>query len=94
MSRRSLLARAGLFIVSRQSVGHAAEKVRFTVTELRADVDGHAGTFGRGINRKATIVGIATGELGPAAVRSRGKTAWNLPSSDLPSIANASTMPG
>lgn len=89
LSRRSLLAGAGLTIFARHSDARAAEKVRFTVTELPADLEGLTGTFGRGINRSATVVGIATGELGPAAVRSRGKTAWNLPSSDLASIANA-----
>lgn len=71
----------------------AAEQ-SFTVTELAQDFDGRAGIFGRAINRKATVVGIATTELGPMAVRSRGETAWPLPSDDQPSIANAVNSAG
>jgi probable HAF family extracellular repeat protein len=88
LSRRSVLAGAGSALLIRTGRASAAE-LEFTVTELPIDLDGHSGTFGRGINRKATVVGIATGEKGPVAVRSRGKKAWSLPSTDLPSIANA-----
>jgi uncharacterized membrane protein len=76
-------------ILVRPSDLRAAAKAAFTVTELPADLANLSGSYGRAINRKATVVGVATGELGPAAVRSRGKTAWTLPPSDLPSIANA-----
>jgi probable HAF family extracellular repeat protein len=89
VSRRTFLAGAGLTIIARPTPLHAARNLAFTVTELVSDLAALTGAFGRGINRKATVVGIATGELGPNAVRSRGKTAWNLPSTDLPSIANA-----
>ncbi len=47
------------------------------------------GVYGRAINRKATTVGIATTDLGPGAVRSRGDTAWTLPTSGSASLANA-----
>jgi len=89
LNRRALIAGAGLTIIARPAELLAATKAAFSVTELPADLSSLSGTFGRGINRKATIVGIATGETGPAAVRSRGKTAWNLPPSDQPSLANA-----
>jgi probable HAF family extracellular repeat protein len=88
LTRRSVLAGFGSAFLIRPALSRAAD-LEFTVAELAVDLDGHSGTFGRGINRKATVVGIATGELGPVAVRSRGKTAWTLPSTDLPSIANA-----
>ena len=89
LSRRTLLAGAGLTIFTHPSPLQAATKLAFTITELPSELANLTGTFGRAINRKATVVGIATGELGPSAVRSRGKTAWNLPSTNLPSIANA-----
>lgn len=89
VSRRTLLSGAGLTVFSRPNPGIAAPKLAFTVTEIPAELANLTGAFGRAINRKATVVGIATGELGPSAVRSRGKTAWNLPSGNLPSIANA-----
>jgi probable HAF family extracellular repeat protein len=89
ISRRSLLAGVGVTIVIRPSDLRAATKAAFTVTELPADLANLTGAYGRAINRKATVVGVATGDLGPAAVRSRGKTAWSLPPADLPSIANA-----
>jgi probable HAF family extracellular repeat protein len=89
ISRRNLLAGAGVTILIRPSDLRAASKAAFTVTELPADLANLTGAYGRAINRKATVVGVATGDLGPAAVRSRGKTAWSLPPADLPSIANA-----
>jgi probable HAF family extracellular repeat protein len=76
-------------ILIRPSDLRAASKAAFTVTELPADLANLTGAYGRAINRKATVVGVATGDLGPAAVRSRGKTAWSLPPADQPSIANA-----
>jgi probable HAF family extracellular repeat protein len=89
LNRRTLLAGVGVTIIARPFALRAATEAAFTVTELPADLSNLSGTYGRAINRKATIVGIATAELGPAAVRSRGKTAWNLPPSDQPSLANA-----
>lgn len=89
ISRRAVLAGTGLAIVGRPGLLRASRDVAFTVIELRADAADVSGAFGRAINRSAMIVGIATGKHGPRAIRSRGKTAWNLPSTDLPSIANA-----
>jgi probable HAF family extracellular repeat protein len=88
VSRRSVLAAAGFAVLKRSQSG-LAQELAFDITELAADISKLTGTFGRAINRKATIVGIATNEAGPVAVRSRGKTAWSLPSTDLPSVANA-----
>jgi probable HAF family extracellular repeat protein len=76
-------------ILIRPSDLRAATRAAFIVTELPADLANLSGAYGRAINRKATAVGVATGDLGPTAVRSRGKTAWSLPPADLPSIANA-----
>ena len=89
LNRRTLIAGVGLTIIALPTDLRAATEAAFTITEFPADLSNLSGTYGRAINRKATIVGIATGELGPAAVRSRGKTAWNLPPSDQPSLANA-----
>ena len=65
LNRRALIAGAGLTIIARPAELLAATKAAFSVTELLADLSSLSGTFGRGINRKATIVGIATGRNGP-----------------------------
>ena len=93
VSRRSIFGAAGLLIIS-GGKPVAAAKLAFAVTELAADIDNLTGIYGRAINRKATIVGVVTADSGPYAVRSRGKTAWSLPSTDLPSVANAINDPG
>ncbi|MDQ2682453.1 MAG: hypothetical protein M3Y37_02895 [Chloroflexota bacterium] len=89
LSRRSLLTVAAAGTLALPPIRLRAAEQTFAVTELAQDFDGRAGIFGRAINRKATVVGIATTELGPMAVRSRGETAWPLPSDGQPSIANA-----
>lgn len=92
-TRRALIGASGLILISRSRPSRAAT-VSFAVTELAADGSGVSGVYGRAINRKATAVGIATGDAGPGAVRSRGETAWRLPISGTTSIANAINSAG
>lgn len=66
-----------------------ADDLSFSVTELTADSDQIQAVHARAINRKATAVGIGTGENGPGAVRSRGDTSWLLPIEGSTSLAHA-----
>ena len=82
-----MLAASGLTIISRPALMAAAE-VSFTVTELAHESE-LLGATGRALNRKATVVGIGTGESGPVALRSRGKTMEPLAAGEGPGVAHA-----
>ena len=89
LNRRQLVigASVGLtfFIPSRSRAASAAYEV--TEFHLPDDVNGPA--VGRGINRKATVVGIVMTKSGPQAVRSTGKEMRLLAVKAESSVANA-----
>ena len=76
----------------KRSQSGLAQELAFDITELAADISKLTGTFGRAINRKATIVGIATNEAGPVAVRSRGKRPGACRRPIFPAWPTRSTM--
>jgi uncharacterized membrane protein len=59
------------------------------LTEFRLPDDATGPAVGRGINRKATVVGIVMTETGPQAVRSTGKEMRFLAPKAESSVANA-----
>lgn len=88
-SRRTAIvgAAAGLTIlVPRRSL---AAKAEYKVTEFRLPEEATGPATGRGINRKATVVGVVITDAGPQAVRSVGGELRLLYPDSKSSVANA-----